>query len=297
MKYLLTNQNNFGRIRYNWPGGSGKTVKSSGCGACSALMIVENMTEHRYKMQDWINWVLSTGARVNGGTDMTLLSRKLAEKYGFEVTVTSSETALKKHLQSGGMAIANVGGKRSGWAGLFSTAGHFITVLGLTSDGRFVIGDPDMRWGKFNTSFRRNKVVVNGDLVYVDANNLHKDTLARTPNYYLFTKKTKQEETEMRYQTYDALPNWGKEAAKYYMDKGSLKGDEKGNLDLSYDMLRLLCITCPKIYDTVDECPVYAQPTIQKLVDTGVLKGDQNGKLGLTLEMIRMFCIEERSLA
>lgn len=302
MSYLLTNQNNFEHIAYNWDGGSGKTVASSGCGPCAALMMLENLTSQRFNMADWIAWVKSTGARVVGGTYMPKLVQKMVERFGFTVTATSSEVSLTRHLQSGGMAIANVGGSRSGWSGLFSSGGHFVAVLGLLNDGRYIIGDPAFTKNRYRSAFRRSKVQVDGNLVYVSASNLHLDTLARTPNYYLFTApaaKVEREEEDMavRYETYDAIPEWSKPAVKQLMDTGKLKGDGNGNIDLSYDMLRILVVLHNKTYDTVEECPEYAKATVQRLIDEGALKGDSNGKLGLTLDMLRLLVIDERSLA
>ena len=113
MSYLHTFQWKFGHIKY--PSGSNPkaTVSTSGCGPCSALMILENMTDQRYGMRDWINWVISTGARVNGGTGMATLSKAMAKKFGFTVSTTSDENVLKNHLKQGGMAIGNCGGSYS----------------------------------------------------------------------------------------------------------------------------------------------------------------------------------------
>lgn len=49
------------------------------------------------------------------------------------------------------------------------------------------------------------------------------------------------EEKEMRYEKLEEIPEWGKPAIKKLMEKGILKGNEKG-LDLSEDMLRMLVI-------------------------------------------------------
>lgn len=303
MSYLITKQRNFSHIKYNWPGGSGKTVKSSGCGPCAMLMVIENMLGKPWLMADWIKWVLSTGARVNGGTDMRKLCQAVVKKYGLEFTTTSSEANLIEHIKKGGMAIANVGGKRSGWAGLFSDSGHFVTVLGLLQDGRFIIGDPGIYSGKFNSSFRRSKVQVDGDLVYVNAANLHQDTLNRTPNYYLLkraaepTKPTEPiEEEEMRYKTYDDIPCWGKEAVKYYMDKGTLKGTGNGILNLSDDMVRLLVIQCPVVYKSLEDVPEWGKHAVETLINEGALKGTGEG-INLTLEMLRVMVVDETSQA
>ncbi len=109
MNYLLTNQNRFEHIPYPSPSHPNATVKSGGCGPCAALMVVENLTPSRYLMKDWIAWVISTGARVSGGTDMGKLARAMAAKFGFALKTTDSEAELAAHLKAGGMAVANVG--------------------------------------------------------------------------------------------------------------------------------------------------------------------------------------------
>ncbi len=47
---------------------------------------------------------------------------------------------------------------------------------------------------------------------------------------------------EKRFNKIDEIPDWAKTTIKKLMDKGLLKGDEKGNLDLSKDMIRLFVI-------------------------------------------------------
>lgn len=283
MKYLITKQNNFGNIAYNWPGGSGKTVKSSGCGPCAMLMVVENMLGIRWLMADWINWVLSTGARVNGGTDMNKLCKAVSNKYSLEFSTTNSETDLLEHIKKGGMAIANVGGKRSGWSGLFSDSGHFITVLGILADGRFIIGDPGIYNGKFNSSFRRSKVEVDGDLVYVNSSNLNSDTLNRTPNYYLLKKKSEninpkdEEEEEMIYKTINDVPEWYKEAVQRRIDLGVFDGK-----NISETMARIWTVEdrINPFYANLDDVPEYWREDTKKLIEAGKIKGDGKNEVG-----------------
>lgn len=289
MSYLITKQRNFSHIKYNWPGGSGKTVKSSGCGPCAMLMVIENMLAKPWLMADWIKWVLSTGARVNGGTDMRKLCQAVVKKYGLEFTTTSSEANLIEHIKKGGMAIANVGGKRSGWAGLFSDSGHFVTVLGLLQDGRFIIGDPGIYSGKFNSSFRRSKVQVDGDLVYVNAANLHQDTLNRSPNYYLLkqaaelTKPTEPiEEEEKMYKTIDDVPKDLYPAVKRRIDCGALKGDGKGNINVTESMARVWAVEdrMNPFYANLEDVPDYWQEDTAQLMRLGKIKGDGKNEVG-----------------
>lgn len=204
MSYLHTNQNDFAHIPYPSKALPKATVKSGGCGACAGLMIVENLTEHRYKMADWIKWVISTGARVNGGTAMGTLSKALAKKYNFVLSHTSSEATLKEHLLGGGMAIAHVGGDYNGWKGLFSTDGHYVTIVDYDeSCDAFVVLDPAWTKSKFKKGSSslytwRSKHIVKevGTAVYVTATNLNADTKKNAPSYYLFSLTAEKETVE-----------------------------------------------------------------------------------------------------
>ena len=255
MSYLLTNQNNFAHISYPSSSHPEATVKSGGCGPCSALMIVENLTSNRFLMADWVSWVIAVGARVSGGTAMGTLALAMAAKFGFTYTTTDDEERLKAHLAAGGMAIANVAGANGDWRGLFSTNGHFITVLGLDGNGRLIVGDPDFRSGKFNSGtlgqWRSQYVTVSGQIVYVKPGFLHEDTKNRTPNYYLFAmknagmtenKENEEEEEMARYEDMQTVPAWGAATVEKLMTKGFLKGVDGSKLDLSDDMLRLLVV-------------------------------------------------------
>ena len=254
MSYLHTFQWKFGHIKY--PSGSNPkaTVSTSGCGPCSALMILENMTDIRYNMQDWINWVISTGARVNGGTDMKVLSNAMAKKFGFTVSTTSDENVLKNHLKQGGMAIGNCGGSYSGWRGLFSTAGHFFTIIGITDDHYFIVLDPNWTQNKFTNAGnslskwrKQHAIQGEGTHVFVNADNLNRDTKTRTPSYYLFSlpnqgsgKEEVEEEMEKVYHWTMELPDWARPAVQWALDHGICKGAAADDLDLTETQVKTL---------------------------------------------------------
>ena len=252
MSYLHTFQWKFGHVKYPSPANPKATVATGGCGPCSALMIVENLTDKRFKMQDWINWVISTGARVSGGTDMRRLSKAMAKKYGFIVSTTSDETVLREHLRKGGMAIGNCGGSYGGWKGLFSTAGHFFTIVGYTGDGYYIVLDPNWTSNKFTNqgnslSKWRSQHAVQGDgtMVYVNAANLNSDTKTRKPSYYLFSLPQqshgngKDDETmEKVYHYTVSLPDWARPAVQWALDKGILTGAAPDDLNLTETQLK-----------------------------------------------------------
>ena len=54
--------------------------------------------------------------------------------------------------------------------GLFTTGGHFITIVGIEGN-QLKIYDPYLFAGKFNTSTRRGKASVEGNIVYVSIDN------------------------------------------------------------------------------------------------------------------------------
>lgn len=45
-----------------------------------------------------------------------------------------------------------------------------------------------------------------------------------------------------RYHTFDEVPDWAKPEIKELMDAGALRGDEKGDLSLSDDLMRAIII-------------------------------------------------------
>ena len=100
----------------------------------------------------------------------------------------------------------------------------------------------------------------------------------------------------MRYKTYDDIPCWGKEAVKYYMDKGTLKGTGNGILNLSDDMVRLLVIQCPVVYKSLEDVPEWGKHAVETLINEGALKGTGEG-INLTLEMLRVMVVDETSQA
>lgn len=309
MTYLKTNQNNFGYIKYPSSGNPKATVLTSGCGPCSALMILENMTENRFKMQEWINWVVSTGARVSGGTNMSTLSAAMAKKYGFTVTKTSDESTLRKHLQEGGMAIGNCGGKHGTWKGLFSTGGHYFTIAGYTKDGYYVILDPAWTKNKYTnqnntlSKWRSQRVKSGGSgVVYVNAANLNEDTKTRTPSYYLFSlpapvKQTEPvEEEEMRYKTINDVPEVYRKAVQKRIDNGTLRGDGNGNINVYESAAWQWTIADRGRYETLEDIPQGEfRDIIKELMDKGYIKGNGNGVLDLSKDMVRTYVINYRA--
>ena len=146
---IYYNQNNYPNIPYPSIDNPNATIKSGGCGATCAAMIIANMTGYQVDPPTIAGYAIKIGARVSGGTDMNVLAKKMCADYGgISYKTTNDENALLSHLKSGGMAVANVGGNRQGYIGVFSDGGHYVVAAGLAADGRIIILDPGYYTGK-----------------------------------------------------------------------------------------------------------------------------------------------------
>lgn len=185
---IYFNQNNYPNNPYPAPGYPNATIKSGGCGPTSMAMIVSNLTSQAIEPVAMAQFAINCGARVSGGTDMDVLANAACREFGLTCETTNDETALLQHLNAGGMAIANVGGDRSGYTGVFSNGGHYVVVYGVNGNN-VVILDPGYYVGKFNKTDRAGKVSISGDYYLVtDISVLAQDTANRSPQYWLFKK-------------------------------------------------------------------------------------------------------------
>ena len=192
MSYKYYNQNNYANVPYPSPDLPKATVKSGGCGVCCASMIVENLIAHQIGPKLMATYSINKKARVSGGTDMNALAKAISADYGLILDITNDELILLNHLRKGGMAIANVGGNRGGYVGVFSSEGHYIVVAGLNSEGKVIVLDPGYYPGKFNLAGRKGKVTVSSNQCVCDISVLAKDTENRSPAYWLFERKVEE---------------------------------------------------------------------------------------------------------
>lgn len=244
----IYNQHNYAHVPYAAPGFEKATVKSGGCGVVAASMIVENLSGSAFPPERSAAYSIHIGSRVRGGTDMRKLSSSVSKEFGLELETSDSASALLACLKCGGMAIANVGGDRGGYRGVFSSGGHYVVVFGVRGD-RLEIADPGLYDGKYEKSYR-SMVTVDGDVLLASSAVLDRDCANRTPKYYLFRKEMPM----VRYERLRDIPNnWDKKGNPRatigkLMDAGILNGDGSdpvGNddiIDLSHDMVRTLIL-------------------------------------------------------
>jgi hypothetical protein len=239
MSHTYYNQYNYPNTPYPSPTLPNATVKSGGCGVCSAAMIVSSLCSKKVNPVEMAAYAMKKGARVVGGTDMNTLAKAISQDYGLSYETTSDETKLLEHLKTGGMAIGNVGGNRSGWTGVFSSAGHFI-VIAACEDTTAAILDPGYYSGKFERSGRSGKVRVSGNYCYCDISVLAADTANRSPAYWLFKKTNVLDNTP---------DNYAKQSIEWAIEQGLLKGDESGDYKLHSQINRQNLLVILHRYD------------------------------------------------
>ena len=172
------------------------TIYSSACGPASLCNALQVLGIADISIPTMCNLAVSCGARVEGGTDESVLLRSAASKYGFEWRSTSKNAELLAHLKAGGAAILHAGSSYK----LFSTSGHFVTAAAASGQTITVL---DSYWysGKYTaSSIRRNYVsVVQKGVVRTSLTQCGKATIDRSPSYYLISKlaEPKKEETEL----------------------------------------------------------------------------------------------------
>jgi len=168
--------------------GKTTTVKSSGCGLCSAIMVADRLlVNHDFDLRTALRLSYESQANEEKGTDLKRLAPAFAERLNLRYVPSSDLEDLRHCLRTGGAAIANVGGDREGYTGVFSHGGHYIAVINEEPDGRFAILDPSYKENKFEEDGRKGKVEIkNGVIALCEPEVLAKDTENRAPSYYLF---------------------------------------------------------------------------------------------------------------
>jgi len=179
-------QNDYPNIPYPGPGEPDETVADAGCGPCSCCIVVEALTSNTFTPAEAVELALAVGARDKSGTDISTLAPFVCKKFGLHYELTNDCGHVLQFLQEGrGMAVANVGGNREGYAGIFSEGGHFI-VLAAAKGREIEILDPWREEGRFEKPGRQGKVRAESGRFYTDVGVIARECDNRTPAYTLF---------------------------------------------------------------------------------------------------------------
>ena len=147
-----------------------ETIKTSGCGICSACMIVSNLSDTVIEPPQMADYSVKNGYRIDGvGTSFGLYTA-IAKKYNLKmVQVFDIESAIRC-VKNGGLVVCSTNG---GTNKLFSTAGHLFVMSGIVgSDVEFV--DPDFYEGRYSNSYRKARSYIINGKVYVNKNEAKK---------------------------------------------------------------------------------------------------------------------------
>ena len=163
------------------------TVRSAGCGLCSACMVVENLTGRPFPLIDCLELSMAVGANHSPGTDMDVLAPYVAERFDLELVMTEDPELLRRHLLAGGMAVANTAGDRpeEDYIGVFSHGGHYVAVVAIEGDGEHItVLDPSQVADKYQEPGRVGKVIENGCCLHTTMAVLAEDCRYREMEYY-----------------------------------------------------------------------------------------------------------------
>jgi len=169
--------------------GKTTTVKSSGCGLCSAVMVADRLLPNcQFELSDALELSYDTEANHKRGTDYKIYAPAFAEKLGLTYEGTKDPSRLLHCLRTGGAAVAHVTA-REGYVGLFTKRGHYIVVIGEEPDGRIAILDPSYFEGKYEEEGRQGKVEMKGVVAICDLSILVEEASEPDISFHLFWRK------------------------------------------------------------------------------------------------------------
>lgn len=168
--------------------GKTTTVKSSGCGLCSAIMVADRLLPNcEFGLKEALRLSYDVEANWKTGTSYARFAPAFAEKMGLKLEATKDPEKLRHCLRTGGAAVVLVDGDHDGRIGVFSHIGHYITAINEEPDGRIALLDPSYKEGKFEEEGRVGKVEMkNGCIAVCEMQVLIDDTARRQTPFYLF---------------------------------------------------------------------------------------------------------------
>ena len=171
--------------------GRSTTVKSSGCGLCSAVMVADRLIPNcGYGVKEAIRTSYGCEANYVKGTKYARFAPAFAEELGLELEITSDPERLRYCLRTGGAAVVFVKGDREGYKGVFSQGRHYVAAISEERDGRIAVLDPSYKEGKYEEEGRKGKVEMrNGVVALCDIQVLVDDSTIEDPAFFLFWRK------------------------------------------------------------------------------------------------------------
>lgn len=163
LTYYSQLDNRWSNLPYTSVGNINQSIGSSGCGPTSASMIVTAI-KGTITPPEMSNLFVQYGYRsADSGTYWSAF-RWVADTFNIGYQETTDIQKALQLLDSKHYIVASCGN------GLFTTGGHYIVLVGY-ENGYIKVYDPYLYSGKFDTSTRRGKAIVEGNTVYVTPEN------------------------------------------------------------------------------------------------------------------------------
>lgn len=213
--------------------GESTTIGASGCGPTTAAMLIETLTGKTFTPEDACKWSLQHGYKaVKRGTYYSYFVPQFAY-FGIHCYQLSWENTYHKPnssvhdkaialLKQGYYLIALM--KKGNW----TSSGHFVVVW--WADGKVYINDPA---SKKITRIEGDMNTFRNEAAYywvIDAREYNKST-------------GKEDDDEVvTYKTLKDVPSWYRPSVQKVVEKGALKGDQNGVLNVSEDLCRTLTV-------------------------------------------------------
>ena len=179
-------QLDYEHIPYPSPASPQGNIADNGCGVCAATMMIENMLDIPFPLEECAELARECGAREGFGTDFYIFSKALAKRFQLKLTETEDVNEAKRFMQEQqGMVVANVQGNREGYVGVFSDGGHYILLI-AAKDDRVAVLDSCYRPGRYDIPGRKGKVRMDGNVAWSTWDVIRDDCFERP--YFLFSK-------------------------------------------------------------------------------------------------------------
>ena len=173
------------------PYGKKGTVRSGGCGLCSACMVVDQLTTQILSVRECTELSMAIGANHCDGTDMHILGPAIAEKFNLEFSKTNDLDEVLYALHNGGKVIALVTHNQERNKGIFTQFGHYITLISADAEEICVL-DPSWNSKKYTKWVKEGLVREEGTMVYVTPQVLDDEGTRKETRFFIFyRKKTK----------------------------------------------------------------------------------------------------------
>jgi hypothetical protein len=116
---------------------SSSTIGVSGCGPSAMAMIITNLKGTRVTPVQTADYAASKGIYIPGSGSSWNIGPTLAQHWGLHANALGVDVdSINQSLQAGGLVLAVGRG-----AVPFTSGGHFIVIRGVTSDGKWKVGD------------------------------------------------------------------------------------------------------------------------------------------------------------